>query len=502
MSGNSEYILELNKISKSFPGVKALDRVSLKIRKCTVHGICGENGAGKSTLIKIVNGIYSMDNGEIIYKGNKVHPDSPRQMLDMGIATIHQELSPIMEMSVAENIFLAREPRTKTKLLDWKKMYSETQRLMDQFGFHYQPKQKIKELKVSDIQLLEIVKAVSRDASIIIMDEPTSSITETETKLLFDIIKNLKQRQISVIYISHKMDEIKEICDEVTVFRDGQWVATHDVENIEKNKLIELMVGREIKDIYPKTEAKIGKVVFEVRGLNSEGKFKDIDFSIRSGEIVGFAGLVGAGRTEVFRAIFGLDSYTSGKIYMHGEEIKIKNVQEAIAYGILMVSEDRKKEGVIQCRSIKENISIASVYDMRTHGLLDNKKERKQVDDMINVLSVKCTSSHDLVSSLSGGNQQKVVLAKWLLKEPKLLIFDEPTRGIDVGAKYEIYKLMGDLVKNGVPIVMISSELPEIIGMSDRVVVMSQGKITGELKRSELSQERIMELSVKEIKKS
>ena len=496
MSEQGEYILELRNISKSFPGVKALDGVGLKLRRGSVHALCGENGAGKSTLMKIINGIYKMDTGEILYKGQPIVPHSPKQMLEMGIATIHQELSPILDMTIAENIFLGREPRNAAHLIQWGKLYADTQALLDEFGFHYNPKALMRSLTVSDIALIEIVKAISRDAEVVIMDEPTSSITDSEVHVLYENIRRLQDKGVGIIYISHKMDEIFDICDEVTIFRDGKWIHTCPVTDIDKNGIIQKMVGREITDQFPKSEAEIGDVVMELHGFSGD-RFQNIDFSIRKGEIVGFSGLVGAGRSELFRAVFGLDKCERGEVTLCGERVHIKNAQQAIDHGILMASEDRKREGVVLCRSIKENISLSSLGDILKHGLLDLKAESQRVDEMVRKLSIKIASPQNPVSSLSGGNQQKVVLAKWLLKSPQVLILDEPTRGIDVGAKYEIYKLMCTLARQGVAIVMISSEMPEIMGMCDRVAVMSQGRLTGELDRSELSQEKIMTLAVK-----
>lgn len=497
VNSSVEYILELKDISKSFPGVQALDKAKLCIKKGTVHALCGENGAGKSTLMKIINGMQTYDSGEIIFNSKKIIPSSPKHMLDMGVATIHQELSPILEMTVAENIFLGREPRTKTGMVDYKRMYEETQLLMNEFGFKYKPKAKMKELSISDTQLIEMVKAISRRASLIIMDEPTSSITESETKILFEHINRLKQQGVSVIYISHKMEEIFEICDELTIFRDGKWVKTCDVASIDKKTIIELMVGRELNEVYPKIDSEIGEPILELRNLSKEGEFSKINFSIRKGEIVGFAGLVGAGRTELFRTVFGLDKHDSGEIIVQGRSIKIDQIQDAIQNNIVMTPEDRKNEGLVLCRSIRENISLTGLKRFLKFGTINDKKELEKVNEMVKKLSIKISSVNAASGTLSGGNQQKIVLAKWLLQNPKVLILDEPTRGIDVGAKYEIYKLMGELAKQGVAIILISSELPEIMAMSDRVVVMSKGKITGQLKRDELSQAKIMTLAVK-----
>lgn len=493
---SSDYILELRGICKSFPGVKALDSVNLKLRPGSVHALCGENGAGKSTLMKIINGIYKMDAGEIYYKGERLTPKSPKDMLEIGVATIHQELSPILDMTIAENIFIGREPVTRTGMIDWKRLFANTQTLLDEFHLSYDPKVLLRSLTVSDIALIEIVKAISRDASVVIMDEPTSSITESEVHVLFENVKRLQQKGVGIIYISHKMDEIFEICDEVTIFRDGQWVHNCPISEIDKNGIIKKMVGREITDQFPKTPVPIGDAVLELTGFTGD-RFQDVNFTLRAGEIVGFSGLVGAGRSELFRAVFGLDRKKSGQLKLEGREATFANAQQAIDAGILMASEDRKREGIVLCRSIRENITLSSLKNIEKAGFLNLRQEKENVDGMVKKLSIKIASAENPVSSLSGGNQQKVVLAKWLLRSPKVLILDEPTRGIDVGAKYEIYKLMCELAGQGVAIVMISSEMPEILGMSDRIVVMSQGKLTGELARSDASQENIMELAVK-----
>lgn len=495
-SRECEYILELKDVSKSFPGVKALDKVHLQLRPGSVHALCGENGAGKSTLMKIINGIYKMDEGEIRYKGEKITPQSPKAMLDMGIATIHQELSPILDMTIAENIFLGREPLDALHCIDWKRLWSDTQKLMDEFGFNYDPKTVMRNMTVSDIALVEIVKAISRDASVVIMDEPSSSITDSEVHVLFKNVRRLQKRGIGIIYISHKLDEIFDICDEVTIFRDGQWIHHCAIGDIDKNGIIQQMVGREITDQFPKVPAPIGDVVLELKDLSGD-RFQHIDLQVRAGEIVGFAGLVGAGRSELFRAVFGLEPFKEGQILLEGNPVNFRNTEQAISQGVLMAGEDRKREGVVLVRSIRENISLAGLNDISRFGFLSLAAERKNVAAMVEKLAIKMASPEAPVSSLSGGNQQKVVLSKWLLKSPKVLILDEPTRGIDVGTKYEIYRLMCELAAQGVAIIIISSEMPEILGMSDRIVVMSQGKLTGEVSCSEASQNKIMELAVK-----
>lgn len=494
--GQQEYVLELYGITKSFPGVKALDDVQMRVKKGSVHALIGENGAGKSTLIKVINGIHSADTGRIIFKEKEIHPQNPRQMLDMGIATIHQELSPIKELTIAENIFLGREPRTRFRTVDYRKMYLETQALLDKFGFSYQPQEKVKNLTISDLQLIEMLKAVSREASVVIMDEPTSSITETESETLFRCIEDLKKSGISVIYISHKMDEIFRICDEMTIFRDGKWIHSCRTGEIDRPTVIEYMVGRKMDHVYPKEEVTQGNTLIELKGLQKKGVFYDINFKAKSGEIVGFAGLVGAGRTELFRAVFGRDSIDKGEIMISGQVVKIRSVGDAIQQKMVMTPEDRKNEGLILCRSIKENTSLRTLNNYRKAGLIQKKKELESVEKMLKTFSIKMSSVKAPCASLSGGNQQKVVLSKWLLTEPKILILDEPTRGIDVGAKYEIYKFMCDIARQGVAVIMISSELPELIGMCDRIVVMAKGRITGEVLRENFSQEKILALAM------
>ena len=491
-----EYVLELKDISKTFPGVRALDNVRLSLKPGVVHALCGENGAGKSTLIKIVNGIYKMDEGELIYKGEKIFPQSPKQMLDMGIATIHQELSPILDMTIAENIYLGREPHNGAGLLSVKKMYQDTQKLLDEYGFNYDSRTVMRKLSVSDIALIEIVKAISRNASVVIMDEPTSSITDTETEILFNKIRQLKNRGTSVIYISHKLDELFEICDEITIFRDGKWIHNCNITEIDKHTIIEKMVGRELEEQYHKEEVEIRDTVFEINDFTGK-RFKNVNLKISSGEILGIAGLVGAGRSELFRAVFGLDKFEKGSLIINGKPLKVKKVKDAIDAGILMTSEDRKREGVVLCLSVRENVILSSLNAISKAGLLNLRVERSVVGKMVEKLSIKIASQNDKISSLSGGNQQKVILAKWLLKSPKVLILDEPTRGIDVGAKSEIYKLMENLAKQGVAIIMISSEMPELIGMCDRIAVMSQGRLTGEMLRRDFSQKAIMKLAIK-----
>ncbi len=496
---SSQYVLEMREITKSFPGVLALDRVNLKVRQDTVHVLCGENGAGKSTLMKVLSGEHIVDSGEIYFKGVKLENQNTKAALNMGIAMIHQELSPVLDMTIAENIFLGREPVAGQgplgMFVDFKSIYAQTQELLTKLGLKYDPRMKMRELSIAAQQLIEITKAISRKASLIIMDEPTSAITDKEVDMLFAQIQDLKANGVAIIYITHKMNEIFQIADDITIIRDGQYVDSGPASNFNENKLISKMVGREISNIFPKLDAAIGDVAIEVRNLTRKGVFENISFKVRKGEIVGLAGLVGAGRTEVARVIFGLDSADSGEILVNGQPVKIRNSTDAIRHGIAMVSEDRKNEGLILVRSCLENISLSNLKLFAPGILLNLKKERQLAEKMKEKLRVKVHNLQVRVSTLSGGNQQKIVIAKWLLGEPRVLILDEPTRGIDVGSKSEIHRLMSELAQQGLAIIMISSELPEILGMSDRVLVMHEGVATGEIERQAASQESIMTLA-------
>ena len=501
MNGPNEYILEMNNIKKSFSGVVVLDGVHMKIRKGSVHALVGENGAGKSTLMKILSGLYKPDQGEIKFMDTIVTHLDPLKCLNMGIAMIHQELSPIPNMTIAENIFLGREITGKIgTLVNFKKMNRETTKILNNINVDFDPTKKMMGLSVAAMQMVEIAKAISRESKVIIMDEPTSALTIQEADILFDQIAKMKAHGIAIIYITHKMDEVFRISDDISVLRDGHIISTGSISDYTIDRIISEMVGRKIENIYPKKDAKIKDTVFEVKNLNRDKYFKDINFSVKRGEILGIGGLVGAGRTEVARALFGLDRHDSGQIFIEGEEIKLKHCSDAIDHGIVMASEDRKLEGLVLCRSVKENITLASLDQVISGKLLRVKKEARVAQDMVDKLRIKTNSINTLTVNLSGGNQQKVVLVKWLLLNIKVLILDEPTRGIDVGAKYEIYKLMCDLAKQGIAIIMISSELPELIGMSDRIIVMSSGHITGEVPREEADQETLMRYAIQDCK--
>ncbi len=492
---NNNMRLTVEGIEKSFPGVKALDNINFSVKPGSVHVLCGENGAGKSTLMKIINGIYKADKGNIYIDGQQVVVKNPQHARELGVSMIFQELNYIPEMTIEENLFLGNLPKTKFGRVDWKKIREKTLELLEAERLSYKPTTKLCELSVSDIQMLEITKAVSYESKIIIMDEPTSAITYKETERLFTKISELKARGTSIIYISHKMDEIFRIADEITVLRDGTVIETHDKDDIDINTVIKLMVGRELSDEFPKEEIDIGEKVLEVKNLTRNGFFHNVNFNAKRGEIIGFSGLMGAGRTEVMRCLFGLDETDNGTILINNKPIKIPNVRTAIKAGLAMLSEDRRRYGIIPVRSVKENATLASLPKFFYSGRLHRNKENATTARMFKDMNVKTPTFETTIQALSGGNQQKVLLAKWMICDPDILILDEPTRGIDVGAKYEIYKLMMSLVKEGKTLIMISSELPELIGMCDRMYVMAKGEITGELQREEFSQEAIMKFA-------
>jgi len=486
--------LQVLNISKTFPGVLALDNISLQLREGSVLVLCGENGAGKSTLMKIINGVHQPDVGEIRIDGIKVQIRNPIQARKHGIAMIFQELNYIPELTVEESLFCGRLP-TKFGKVDWRSVRRQTLELLKNENLPYSPTTPMKELSISDIQMLEILRAVSLEAKILIMDEPTSAITEREVDRLFQKIAELKARGASIIYISHKMDEIFKIADDIAILRDGRVVDSKPKEEFDIEKVISMMVGRKLSSNFPKTEVPWGEEALRVEHLNSPGIFNDISFSVRRGEIIGFAGLMGAGRTEVMRAIFGLDPHTSGEIFIRGKKVRIRSVGDAISSKVAMLSEDRRRYGLVSVRSIRENVTLSSLHRFIHHGWLHTAKETEVVSEICARMSVKAPGLHTVVEALSGGNQQKVVLAKWMLNEPDVLIMDEPTRGIDVGAKYEIYKLMSQLALENRALIMVSSELPELLGMCDRIYVMCKGEIAGEIPRDEFTQEAIMRLA-------
>lgn len=488
-----DVILTMKGIDKSFPGVHALDHVNLEVRKGEVHALMGENGAGKSTLMKVLTGIYSKDEGTITYEGKEVEFSNPRAAQDAGIVIVHQELNMLGHLTVAQNIFIGREIMNG-KLIDDKKMNEEAKKLFDQLGIDIDPKETMSRLTVGKQQMCEIAKAISHEAKVIIFDEPSAALTEAEIEELFKIIRDLREKQMGIVYISHRMDEIKVITDRVTVMRDGGYVGTLITKDSTKDDIINMMVGRVIYED-PKTESAVAKdapVVLKVEHLNAGRMVRDVSFELRKGEILGFSGLMGAGRTETARALFGADPKESGDIYVNGQKVDIKTPQDAVKCGIGYLSEDRKRYGIVVDKTVAENSTMASLENFMKGLFIDKKKEDQVAQQYVETLKTKTPGVDQLVVNLSGGNQQKVVIAKWLVRNCDILIFDEPTRGIDVGAKSEIYQLMNELVAEGKSIIMISSEMTEILRMSDRIVVMCEGRKTGELDIAEATQERIM----------
>lgn len=485
-------LVDLEGIRKSYYGVEVLHSVDFHLRPGTVHALMGENGAGKSTLVKIIAGIHRADAGVTKIDGQAVDIVSPFKARELGVAMIHQELSPVNEMSVAENIFLGREP-SHGGFVDYRQLYKQTGKLLDTLNIDISPKAKMKNLRVADQQMIEIAKAVSQNARIVIMDEPTSAITDNEVDSLFRMIEDMKSKGVGIIYISHKMDEIFRICDEITVLRDGTNVNTWLSSEVDNDTLIRSMVGRDLTAQFPKLEVTLGEPVLEVKNLTRKGEYEDVSFTLHRGEILGFVGLVGAGRTELMHSIFGITRPDSGEILLNGKPVAFKRPRDAIKSGIAYVTEDRKGEGLVLPMSVRHNTTLASLTDYVQAGLLQDGKEGNVVKDQIGSLGIKVTSPRQLVKNLSGGNQQKVVLAKWMLTKPHIIIFDEPTRGIDVGAKAEIYKIMCNYVAEGNAVIMISSEMPEAMGMSDRIIVLSNHKYSGELNRPDFNQEAIVQ---------
>ena len=488
-----EFLLEMEGISKSFPGVKALDDVHLSVRPGTVHALMGENGAGKSTLMKVLIGMYDPDVGTIRFGGEPVEISDTATGLRLGISMIHQELSPVPEMEVHENIYLGREPLNRIGLIDKRRQVAQTRKLLAKWEIDINPRRVMKNLSVAQTQMVEIAKAISYDARLIIMDEPTSAITEREVDHLHRMIRSLRASGVAIIYITHKMDEVFKISDYVTVFRDGKHVSTLPAADLDRQKLIALMVGRELTHMFPKEHAEIGDVVMSVRGLTRKGKVQDITFDIRRGEILGLAGLMGAGRTEVLEGIFGVAKIDAGEILIHGKEVRIREPADAIHHGLGLLTEDRKLTGIMGVLSVRDNMTVAALPRFSPTGILDKQRIEQVCRAQREALAIKTPTLAQLIKLLSGGNQQKVLVSRWLLTTPEILMIDEPTRGIDVGAKAEIHRLMSVLAQEGKAVLMVSSELPEILGMSDRVLVMHEGRITGEFTREEMTQEKIMQ---------
>ncbi|SFJ29607.1 ribose transport system ATP-binding protein [Terrisporobacter glycolicus] len=488
-------ILQMKGIIKEFPGVKALDGVNLELYEGSVMGLMGENGAGKSTLMKILSGVYKKNGGEIYYKGNLEDIRDPKDAQEKGIAIIHQELNLIHDLTIGENIFLGREPKGTLGRINWNKLFKDSDELLQKLNITTSSKELVGKLSIGQQQMVEIAKALSLNAKIIIMDEPTDALTDKEAESLFSVINELKNEGKSIVYISHRLKEIFQICDYITVLRDGKYVGQENVCNIDEDTMIEMMVGRKLTDQFPKQKVNIKDVVLEVKNLNNE-YVHDISFNVKSGEIIGIAGLMGAGRTELAKTIYGYFKKNSGEIYIDGKKIENKSCKDGLKNGIAYVSEDRKGDGLILGLSVKENMSISSLNNISSGISISKSKELEVVKDYIQKMNIKTPSENQIIKNLSGGNQQKVAIGKALMTNPKLLILDEPTRGVDVGAKKEIYDLINEFKKEGKSVIMISSEMPEILGMSDRILVLSEGKLTGEFDREEATQEIILKSAV------
>jgi len=498
---NQDFLLDMRDICKEFPGVKALDNAKLQIKRGSVHALMGENGAGKSTLMKCLFGVYKKDSGVINFNGKMVEFLNPKQALEEGVAMVHQELNQVLQMSVADNIWLGRYPNS-LGLINESEYIERTLEIFKEFGFNMDPLIKVGKMSVSDRQMVEIAKAVSYDAKIVVLDEPTSSLASDEVKRLFEIIRKLKENGCGIIYISHKMEEILEICDEVTVMRDGKWVATHPADTLTTDSIIKLMVGRELTNRYPKKTNKISEFsVLEVKNLT--GKYspciENVSFELKKGEILGVAGLVGSRRTELLETIFGLATKSEGEIFINGKKVLNRKPQESIKNGFALLTEERRKNGIFGGLDITFNSVISSLKKYSFLGVINNQKTTKATRWVVDKINVKTPSVAARIKNLSGGNQQKVILGRWLLTEPEILLLDEPTRGIDVGAKYEIYQLIIDLASKGKGIIVVSSEMPELLGICDRILVMSNGKVAGIETVEGLTQEKILELSAKYI---
>ena len=498
MSNEKSILLEMKNITKEFPGVRALDGVSFTLKRGSVHALMGENGAGKSTLMKCLFGINSIDGGEIFLEGERVNFKNPNDALSHGVAMVHQELNQATKRNVMDNIWLGRYPTRLGFITSEKEMYRRTREIFDDLGITEDPRRIMSTMSVAERQMAEIAKAVSYDAKVIVLDEPTSSLSDREVEHLFEIIEKLKKRGCGLIYISHKMDEILRISDEITVMRDGRHIATEPAVGMTVSRIIHLMVGRELTEMFPKKTNTPGRVVLSVENLSSKHNLVDnVSFEIKEGEVVGFAGLAGAGRTEVIENLFGISERESGKLILDGKEIKNRNPREAIKNGFALVTEERRATGIFGNLDICENATVAMLKKYVRYGLLSDRLRAKDTEKTINSMNVKTASQRTHIRLLSGGNQQKVILGRWMLTEPRILMLDEPTRGIDVGAKFEIYKLIDSLAASGKAIIAVSSELPELLGICDRIYVMSSGRIAGVVNARETSQEEIMTLASK-----
>ena len=495
-----KYILEMTGLNKSFPGVKALDNVQLKVRPGTVHALMGENGAGKSTLMKCLFGVYIEDSGKILIEGKEIHFSNPKQAMDNGVAMVHQELNQVLQRNIMDNIWLGRYP-SNGGIISEKTMYENTKKILEELEIDINPKEKMAKLSVSQRQMVEIAKAVSYNAKILVLDEPTSSLTTEEVEQLFKIINKLRKKGCGIIYISHKMEEILRISDDVTIMRDGKWIDTLAAKDLTTDKIIKLMVGRDLTNRFPPKTNKPTEVILEVNNLTGtyQPSIKDVSFKLRKGEILGVAGLVGSKRTELLETIFGIAHHNKGELILHGKKVENKNSREAIKNGFALLTEERRSTGIFGQLDIKENTILANIDGYKKGLLLDNNKMEEDTKWVIDSMNVKTPSQKTHIKSLSGGNQQKVIIGRWLLTKPEILLLDEPTRGIDVGAKYEIYQLIIDLADKGKGVIVVSSEMPELIGICDRILVMSNGRLAGEGKPEELTQEDIMAMAAKYI---
>ena len=487
--------IEMRGIDKSFGGNAVLKNAGFLLDDGEVHALMGENGAGKSTLMKILTGVYTKDAGQVIVDGKEVCYNNPQEAEKAGIVFIHQELNVLFDLTVEENMFLGKEIKKVFGICDRKAMRKRVQEILDMLGVDIDPTQRMDELSIGQQQMIEIAKALMIDAKVLIMDEPTAALTQSETEVLFKVVNSLRKKGVSIVYISHRMEEIFELCDRITILRDGTYIDTKRIADIDMNDIVKMMIGREIGERYPVRNSKIGDVAFEVKNLNCPGAFENVSFEVRAGEVLGVSGLMGAGRTEIMQAIFGNMPNVTGQLLLDGKEIKNKNPQQAIQNGIGFITEDRKVEGLMLEESIMKNISLANLGRISNGGVINKKKEQELVNKGIEELRIRCFGPQHECNNLSGGNQQKVIFAKWIYTNPKVLILDEPTRGVDIGAKKEIYNIINELAAKGVAIIMVSSELPEVLGMSDRVMVVREGEVRGILNKEEANQESIMTLA-------
>jgi len=490
-----EAILQLDQVEKRFPGVKALDGACLKVYPGKVMALMGENGAGKSTLMKVLTGIYKKDAGQLVYQGEPVEFKGPRDSQLAGISIIHQELNLIPELTIAENIFLGREFVNAFGCIQWNRMYEEADKLLKRLKVKHDARDQLGTLSIGEQQMVEIAKALSFESKVIVMDEPTDALTDKETAALFDVINELRDQGCGVVYISHRLKEIFEICDDVTVLRDGRFIGEHDVSDIDEDRLIEMMVGRRLEEQYPRVDVPQGVVCLEVNGLSGD-VIKDACFNLHKGEILGVSGLMGAGRTELMKMIYGATPRHRGSVLLDGLRINPSSPQEALAHGIAYISEDRKGDGLVLALSVKENMSLCSLHHLSKRGVINHFAEITECEDFIRLFNIKTPTRDQIIGNLSGGNQQKVAIAKGLMTKPKVLILDEPTRGVDVGAKKEIYQLINKFKLEGMSIILVSSEMPEVLGMSDRIIVMHEGRISGEFDAAEADQEKLLACAV------